>query len=227
MKFTSTLILAVMAAFFLSCSNSSNSTSNNRSSNDNIPVMNAPASNANSAAQGAQHYVCPNGCAGSGGASAGTCPVCGTAYIHNASFHAQSQSQPQLPPSDPNAISPIFTDKSKASSATADNAGAAATATTSGSLEHYTCPNGCVGGGSDSSGSCSVCGAALTHNTAYHSQSTTTSPVDLQAPATNTGTNPGVSHYICSNGCAGSGSNSSGNCSVCGQALTHNSAYHQ
>ncbi|MBT8191084.1 MAG: hypothetical protein KJO29_11705, partial [Bacteroidia bacterium] len=30
------------------------------------------------------HYICPNNCAGSGGPNAGTCPVCGTTYTHNA-----------------------------------------------------------------------------------------------------------------------------------------------
>lgn len=232
MKFTTTFLMALMAVFSMSCMVDGSDNSNNRqSTNNNIPTMAAPASNSNTstAAAGTQHYVCPNGCAGSGGASEGSCPVCGTAYIHNASFHAQSQpqtTQPQLPASDPNAISPILLDRSKASTGTIDNTTSAATSTTAtGGVQHYTCPNGCAGGGSSASGVCSVCGTTLAHNQAFHSQSSGSSnTVDLQTPTTN---NSGVSHYICSNGCAGSGSNSSGNCSVCGQALTHNAAYHQ
>ena len=37
-----------------------------------------------------QHYTCPSNCEGSGGSVAGTCPVCGTEYVHNAAFHAQT-----------------------------------------------------------------------------------------------------------------------------------------
>ncbi|WP_236975479.1 hypothetical protein [Membranihabitans maritimus] len=44
-----------------------------------------------------------------------------------------------------------------------------------------------------------------------------------QAPAKNA---QGEFHYVCSQGCAG-GSGSGGNCSSCGTALVHNSAYHQ
>jgi hypothetical protein len=215
MKFTSTLILFLIITCFQSCSNSRDNASNSRQSNDNIPTMVTPSSNASSGVLGLQHYVCPNGCEGSGGPNAGNCPVCGTAYIHNASYHAQTQSQPQVPASDPNAISPIFIDKSKASSATVTGNAAVG-------LEHYTCPNGCVGGGSNTSGNCSVCGAVLTHNTAYHNQSSS-STVSLEAPNSNVS---GGFHYICPNGCEGGGSSASGNCPVCGTALVHNTAYH-
>lgn len=35
-----------------------------------------------------------------------------------------------------------------------------------------------------------------------------------------------VQHYICSKGCAGSGSSTAGNCPVCGDPYTHNDAWH-
>ncbi|RMD68737.1 MAG: hypothetical protein D6818_11165, partial [Bacteroidetes bacterium] len=47
--------------------------------------------NANASASGVKHYICPNNCEGSGGDAQGTCPVCGTAYVHNQAYHAQQQ----------------------------------------------------------------------------------------------------------------------------------------
>lgn len=34
------------------------------------------------------HYICPNNCEGSGGDAEGTCPVCGSAYLHNQAYHS-------------------------------------------------------------------------------------------------------------------------------------------
>ncbi len=52
------------------------------------------------------------------------------------------------------------------------------------------------------------------------------SAIATPPPATAGATNPGVSHYICSNNCVGSGGDSQGNCPVCGNAYEHNAAFH-
>lgn len=104
-------------------------------------------------ASGVQHYICPNNCEGSGSGSAGTCPVCGTAYTHNQAWHNQAgntTSPPITPPTTPGAteITPPA-------------------ATNAAGVYHYTCPSGCAGG-AGSAGTCATCGATLAHNAAYH-----------------------------------------------------------
>jgi len=99
------------------------------------------------ASSGVKHYTCPNNCAGSGGDAQGTCPVCGTAYVHNQAFHSQAVTQTTQPVTQP--------------SATPEPPQNAA------GIWHYTCSNGCAGG-SGSAVACSTCGNTLVHNTAYH-----------------------------------------------------------
>ena len=55
---------------------------------------NAASGNSGGASTAQQHYICPNGCSGSGGAAQGTCSVCGTAYVHNAAYHNQANAAP-------------------------------------------------------------------------------------------------------------------------------------
>ena len=119
---------------------------------------------------------------------------------------------------------------------------------------HYTCPNGCEGGGG-SIAPCAKCGTNLAHNTAYHSGGNTTPSPNIttsnpnisstvtQSPTNSTTLNPtanftpptppkepaqnaaGVWHYTCSNGCAGGGGSATA-CAGCGLTLTHNTSYH-
>ncbi len=160
-----------------------------------------------------QHYICPNGCSGSGGPAEGTCATCGTAYVHNAAFHNQTNSTPAQAP----AFQPPNISVNDASTATA----------AAGGVFHYTCPNGCAGG-SSTQGACATCGTALAHNQAFHTQTTptTTTPVQTTISDTPTPNAAGQYHYTCPNGCAGGG-NSAGTCASCGGALAHNQAYHQ
>lgn len=101
---------------------------------------------------------------------------------------------------------------------------------------HYTCPNGCEGGGG-SAAPCSVCGATLAHNTLYHNNANAaTTPANPTTPTPITPPTPptpepaqnaaGVWHYTCGNGCAG-GAGSAVACATCGGTLAHNPAYHQ
>lgn len=106
----------------------------------------APAPAPATAAAGVQHYTCPKNCKGSGGPAAGKCPVCGSDYVHNQAFHAQSA--PATTPGQTAAPTP----------SPAKNAAG---------VFHYTCPKGCAGG-AGSAGKCATCGGELAHNTAYH-----------------------------------------------------------
>lgn len=104
-----------------------------------------------------QHYICPNDCEGSGGPNQGTCPVCGTDYVHNAAFHEQGNQNPQ------NQINLEGQDQLQNLQQSQQNN---APAQKNGEY-HYVCSAGCSGG-SGSAGTCSQCGASLEHNTAYH-----------------------------------------------------------
>jgi hypothetical protein len=107
---------------------------------------------------GVQHYICANNCEGSGGPSAGSCPVCGTAYTHNQAWHNQSSSTPTNPTTTVNPTSPTTLTPPTRTPEPAQNAAG---------VWHYTCSAGCAGG-AGSAVACSGCGATLAHNTAYH-----------------------------------------------------------
>jgi transcription initiation factor IIE alpha subunit len=153
-----------------------------------------------------EHYTCPNGHAGSGGAEAGTCSQCGATLEHNAAFHNDP------PPTDP--------------------AAAETTAGINSDVEHYICPNGHVGSGGAAAGTCSQCGATLEHNAAYHNDPPPSDLTDLNTPPPSTPqnapatSNSGVEHYTCPTGHAGKGGAAEGSCSQCGAALVHNAAFH-
>lgn len=99
------------------------------------------------------HYVCPNGCEGSGGPGQAPCPVCGASYEHNAKFH-QYQQQGGGTQSTNNPIN-IQNQQTQTPGANADG------------VYHFICPKGCEGG-SGSRGICSSCGTELAHNDAFH-----------------------------------------------------------
>ena len=109
------------------------------------------------------HYTCPNNCAGSGAGEAGTCPVCGTAYVHNQAFHNQT----------PATTTQKMTFPGSTTSVPADGSTPPVTPPTpepaqnAGGVWHYTCANGCEGG-AGGAGSCPKGGGALAHNSAYH-----------------------------------------------------------
>lgn len=102
-----------------------------------------------------KHYICSNNCEGSGGPAAGTCPVCGNAYVHNDAYHNNGgATTPTTAPSPVPGTTPTATPTPEP----AQNAAG---------VWHYTCGNGCAGG-AGAAGSCSKCGGALAHNAAYH-----------------------------------------------------------
>jgi len=122
-----------------------------------------------------------------------------------------------------------------------------ATSATGSKESHYKCTTaGCTGSG-DAQGKCPVCGAELVHNPGFHSAapgattgtsavtpgSSPTNPVVVnpsntptpaQTPASDKNAK-GVYHYTCPKGHEG-GAASAGKCAKCGEALTHNQAYH-
>jgi hypothetical protein len=157
----STLLFAALLVFS-ACNQteSANGDSANSENSDGLrsssEVMGTtPTPNAN--AGGVMHYICAKNCAGSGGPSAGTCPVCGAEYIHNDAFHAQDAAaeQPQITLGDQNNVN------------AATPPPPAEPAQNANGVWHYTCASGCAGGGG-APGSCASCGGALQHNDAYH-----------------------------------------------------------
>jgi hypothetical protein len=134
----------------------------------------APAVPAAGVNPNVKHYTCPNNCAGSGGDAAGTCPTCGTAYAHNAAYHnapagnTPSTTSPQISTSNPSVNSSVL----------GDNGGLNPTIATpppstpepaqnAAGVWHYTCSNGCAGGGGSAT-ACASCGSTLAHNSTYH-----------------------------------------------------------
>jgi len=96
-------------------------------------------------------------------------------------------------------------------------------------VEHYICPNGHAGFGSDAAGTCSQCGATLEHNAAFHNNDPAPNANEVAAAEdqyVEENINRDVEHYICPNGHVGSGGDAAGTCAQCGATLEHNAAYH-
>lgn len=119
------------------------------------PIPPTPTVTTTAAASGVQHYICPNSCEGSGGETGGSCPVCGTAYIHNQAYHNTTATTPTTPTQIQTTTTPTT------------NPTTPAAAKSAAGVWHYSCSAGC-GGGAGSAGNCPDCGAALAHNQAYH-----------------------------------------------------------
>jgi hypothetical protein len=107
-------------------------------------------------------------------------------------------------------------------------------------VQHYICDKKCENSGGEVAGNCPTCKTPYTHNVAYHANDLLkTGPIKVQSNATQpTSTNnnapkppspaqnlAGVYHYTCTNGCNG-GAGSAASCKTCGEALAHNTAYH-
>ena len=155
MKNFTILLMVGLLAFAMSCSNdkSSNLGPSPQPINPNVPSA-APSAPAAPSAQGVavQHYICPNNCANSGGPTAGTCPVCGSTYLHNAAYHSQ-----------PGAANNSAANAVPQTPSAAQNAAG---------VYHYTCPNGHAGGAGTAQ-PCAVCGTTLVHNQAFHATGNT------------------------------------------------------
>jgi len=225
MKSVTTYFLALMTILLFACSPDKQPEEKSQQPDPNVPLLNTNQ-NSSADAGGVQHYVCPNNCEGSGGSIAGVCPTCGSEYQHNALFHS-ADNTPAQPAPDYSQMnkSPLFKDaqpnQTQSTIQTNSDAGGVA------GVQHYVCPNGCAGSGGENAGTCPTCGTEYQHNSAYHAtnQSTTVDPSQAQ-PAASSQNAAGEYHYICSNGCSG-GAAASGNCSQCGAALAHNTAFHQ
>lgn len=198
MKLLLTLLSILSITVIFSCKGDNNaSTTNTTPANTNNLTTPSPTA-------GVEHYTCPNGHIGSGGATAGTCSECGAILEHNSAFHNTPQPNDLSNNADPSATTPTV------------NSG----------VEHYICPDGHVGKGGPAAGTCSECGATLEHNAAYHNSPPPTDQAATTDPASNPNINSSVEHYICPSGHVGSGGAAAGTCSECGATLEHNAAYH-
>ncbi len=131
------------------------------------------------------HYICPDFCEGSGSETPGTCPVCSKSLAHNQAWHNQGdqgaqQPQIQMQQSQQDGqrpSSPLFRDQSQAQQPAGSGSQfqnmnqptphSELPAQNARGEWHYICSAGCSGG-SGMAGVCSQCGAALSHNNAYH-----------------------------------------------------------
>ena len=132
-------------------------------------------------ASGVWHYTCSNGCAGGGG-SATACATCGSTLAHNQGYHggASTPTNPAMPGAPvPVATTPggtpmsMFADPTKQpvnttmGAAPIPQAAAPEPAQNAAGTWHYTCSNGCEGGGGGAT-PCGTCGTLLVHNQGYH-----------------------------------------------------------
>lgn len=119
------------------------------------PANTSPAA-ATAGSSGVAHFVCPNKCAGSGGAIQTSCPICGTAYVHNQEYHNQPGFNEKATPE----LIPMNAPGGQPAAPTSQSQNAAG-------VWHFTCTAGCEGG-SGNKGICAKCGQDLVHNQAYH-----------------------------------------------------------
>ena len=155
MRLLLTLAFAFSALIFTSCGNDEAKDAAREKIESQTPATtNTPATTAN--ASGVEHYICPNGHVGSGGAAEGTCSQCNAALVHNQAFHDnQNSTQITTTPAGQNTQQPGQTQPEPAQNAAG--------------VWHYTCASGCAGGAGQP-GNCAQCGGQLAHNAAYHNQ---------------------------------------------------------
>ncbi|HMQ07877.1 MAG TPA: hypothetical protein PKC30_11290 [Saprospiraceae bacterium] len=152
MNFSNLLFLSLLFSIILissSCKDKDSGVRDAARQSLNVPSNVDPVTPGLNSGEIVHHYICPNNCAGSGGPSDGTCPVCGANYLHNQAWHDQPSNQSGMQ----TIQQPITSDQMSGQNARGD--------------WHYICSAGCAGG-SGSLGNCASCGGALVHNDAYH-----------------------------------------------------------
>jgi hypothetical protein len=159
-----TIAFAFVLLAAIACNNKKEDTTTQEPGMENMSAQEPGAALATGASS-EKHYVCPKNCEGSGGDGKGTCPVCGSEYVHNQAFHAQSPTAAGTPENpiqiDPNAGAVTQTPPNPA--ATVDPPAAQ----NAKGEWHFACSKSC-GGGAGAQGTCPKCGAELAHNSAYH-----------------------------------------------------------
>jgi hypothetical protein len=162
MRFLLTLSFALSALIFIGCGDDEAKNAAREKVESQTPATTntpgtTPPATANSGT--AEHYICPNGHVGGGGASEGTCSQCGEALVHNQAFH-NTPNNPQVTENPANQQIQPGQQPAQAQPEPAQNAAG---------VWHYTCANGCAGG-AGAPGTCAQCGGELAHNAAYHNQ---------------------------------------------------------
>ncbi|PHR72181.1 MAG: hypothetical protein COA67_05065 [Lutibacter sp.] len=144
-------VFALVMLCFYSCKEETKKTKSKVVTPSERPITPPPDFNTLTGVVGGAHYICPQNCVGGTSSAQGTCPVCSTALAHNQGFH-----------NTPNITTPTTTNP-----AVTNSAATPAPGPNLAGQYHYTCTNGCAGGG-DTVGKCSSCAGDLTHNQAFH-----------------------------------------------------------
>ena len=165
MKYSHLFALTLIAslALFTSCKDNGAATTEQPQAPATTETINPTDPNATTSTSpsGEQHFKCQKpGCTG-GADAQGKCPVCGSDLVHNAAYHGQTVPQGSSPA---NAV-PI---DPKTGAPTANVQPTPPPAQNAKGEYHYTCAKGHPGAAT--AGNCATCGAALTHNKAYHDQ---------------------------------------------------------
>ena len=155
-----TFVFMLVAGLTIMACQGDKSTDNNAANAPGVAPVTAPPAVGGGVA-GVEHYICPSGHVGSGGAGQGACSQCGAALVHNQAFHANDAAPA---PAAATGQNPMFQDPNAAPTIAAPPTEPAQNAA---GVWHYTCAAGCAGGGA-TAGPCSQCGATLAHNQAYH-----------------------------------------------------------
>ncbi len=167
MKKVLTITLFLSGLIFFSCSENKPADTADQTPTTTVQTDNAPTTTTTTApttGQSTEHYICPNGHVGAGGASQGTCSQCNAALVHNTAFHGNQPTQPTTTPATQGQNSPFA---NPADAPVITTPPAAAGGQNAKGVWHYTCAKGCEGGGG-AAGNCAKCGGALAHNQAFH-----------------------------------------------------------
>ncbi|MEO5906279.1 MAG: hypothetical protein ABIQ11_06105 [Saprospiraceae bacterium] len=166
------IILCVLILGLIACGGKKDATTEQQTTTDSLLAAN-PAVTTSAGVPGQKHFMCPKNCEGSGGDAKGTCPVCGSEYVHNQAFHNQT------PSTTPGEGTPITINSDGTTSGTTKTPGSTQPATTQTQPVaaqnakgewHFSCSKVGCGGGAGAAGTCPKCGGALAHNQAFHAQ---------------------------------------------------------
>ncbi len=167
------IILCALMFGLIACGGNKAEVTDQQTTIDSITAAN-PAMTTSAGVPGQKHFMCPKNCEGSGGDAKGTCPVCGSEYVHNQAFHNQAPGA-----STPGEGTPITINPDELPAGLTTSPGSTTPVTTQTQPVaaqnakgdwHFSCSKVGCGGGAGAAGKCPKCGGELAHNQAFHAQ---------------------------------------------------------